>query len=200
MSARSVVIGLLAGVVSCTHLPANIANPPLPDTQEKFWSSLQKLCGRAYHGRLTEAEGNPGDSSFRTGILTMHVRECSSSTIRIPFHVSENRSRPFVVTRTAGGLRLKHDHRHADGSEDSVTQYGGDTRDVGTASRQEFYADDHSAKINPAYRTNVWTMEFLAGPAFAYALRREGTPRRIRVQFDLRNAVALPPPPWGAVR
>ena len=48
----------------------------------------------------------------------MHVRECSEDAIRIPFHVGEDRSRTWVVTRTANGLRLKHDHRHEDGSEE----------------------------------------------------------------------------------
>jgi hypothetical protein len=34
---------------------------------------------------------------------------------------------------------------------------------------------------------------------FAYALRREGTDRRVRAEFDLRTEVDAPQPPWGAV-
>jgi hypothetical protein len=128
----------------------------------------------------------------------MHVRECSGDTIRIPFHVGENRSRTWVLTRTEAGLRLKHDHRHEDGSEDSVTQYGGDTRDAGTAGRQEFHADSLTAALIPAARTNVWTIELVPGERFVYALRREGTERRFRAEFDLSQPAATPPPPWGS--
>ena len=169
---------------------------PLPPAQARFWSALQGLCGRAFSGTLVE--GNASDSTFRQQPLRMHVRECSASEVRIPFHLGENRSRTWVVTRGAEGLRLKHDHRHEDGSEDRITQYGGDTRDAGTAARQEFWADAHTAELIPAARANVWTMEVHPGRSFAYALRREGTDRRFRVEFDLTRPIGAPLPPWGA--
>ena len=31
----------------------------------------------------------------------MHVRDCSERELRIPFHVGDDRSRTWVVTRTA---------------------------------------------------------------------------------------------------
>ena len=127
----------------------------------------------------------------------MHVRQCSATEMRIPFHADSNRSRTWVLTRTTDGLRLKHDHRHEDGSEDRITQYGGDTRGPGTAERQEFHADAHTAAIIPAAATNVWTIEIVPGERFAYGLRREGTDRRFRVEFDLKAPVAQPPAPWG---
>ena len=129
--------------------------------------------------------------------LVMHVRECRSAEIRIPFHVGDDRSRTWVLTRTAEGLRLKHDHRHRDGTPDTITQYGGDTRDAGTATRQSFPADAHSASLNPLYRTNVWTMEIEPG-TFVYELIRVGTDRRFRAEFDLTRAVQAPLPPWGS--
>jgi hypothetical protein len=168
---------------------------PAASGQDAFWASLQRLCGQAYAGTLTQ--GSAADSSFRTATLVMHVRQCSPGEVRIPFHVGENRSRTWIVTRTEGGLRLKHDHRHEDGGEDAITQYGGDTRDVGTPARQEFYADAHTATLIPAAVTNVWTMEVVPGERFAYALRREGTDRRFRVEFDLTRPVTPPPAPWG---
>ncbi|HEU4562797.1 MAG TPA: hypothetical protein VFS20_33515 [Longimicrobium sp.] len=168
---------------------------PVAGEQDAFWASLRRLCGNAYVGRLVE--GNASDSAFRQNTLVMHVRQCSDREIRIPFHVGENRSRTWIVTRTDTGLRLKHDHRHHDGSEDSVTQYGGDTRAAGTAVRQEFHADAHTAALIPAAATNVWTMEVVPGDRFAYALRREGTDRRVRVEFDLTRAIPPPPAPWG---
>jgi hypothetical protein len=66
----------------------------------------------------------------------MHVRRCEEDEIQIPLHVGENRSRTWIITRTDTGLRLKHDHRHPDGSEEEQTQYGGDTEDSGTATEQ----------------------------------------------------------------
>lgn len=127
----------------------------------------------------------------------MHVRGCTADSLRVPFHVGENRSRTWVLTRTDSGVRLKHDHRHADGSEDSVTQYGGDSRTGGTASMMEFPADSFTAAMLPAARTNVWTVE-VTPTLFAYQLRREESGRRFRVEFDLTKPVEPPPAPWGA--
>lgn len=163
--------------------------------QDSFYSALSALCGQAFEGRVID--DSSADSAFASSTLVMHVRECSDSVLRIPFHVGENRSRTWVVSRTESGLRLKHDHRHEDGTEDSVTQYGGDTRDEGSATTQEFAADAHTATIIPAAATNVWTMSVQPGSVFAYALRREGTDRRFRVEFDLTRAVPVPPAPWG---
>lgn len=163
--------------------------------EDRFWSRLSTLCGKAYGGRVVDV--SPPDTSFAGKTIIIDVRGCDEREILIPFHVGENRSRTWVITRTDSGLRLKHDHRHADGSEDSVTQYGGDTRDGGSAERQEFYADSLTAALIPAAATNVWTIEKLGDSVFAYALRREGTERRFRVEFDLRKPVPPPPAPWG---
>ena len=165
--------------------------------QEEFWRRLQALCGQAFEGRMVEGTA-PSDAAFAGARLVMHVRRCGPDEIRIPFHVGDNRSRTWVVTRTAHGLRLKHDHRHEDGSEDKVTQYGGDTAEVGTAARQEFAADAFTAELLPASKTNIWTIAIEPGATFAYALRREAEGRRFRVEFDLTKPVALPPAPWGA--
>ncbi len=162
--------------------------------QREFWQRLQSLCGRAFQGRLTDS--NASDSIFARSPVVMHVRECSPAEVRVPLHVGEDRSRTWVITPVAGGLRLKHDHRHHDGTEDSVTQYGGDTRGPGTESRQEFHADSLTAALIPAARTNIWTIEIVPGATFTYGLRREG--RRFRVEFDLTRPVAAPPPPWGS--
>ncbi len=188
----SLTLGLNLGCQSAVrHESQRLASPT-----DAFWDALQSLCGKAYGGRLTE--GGAADSTFRNSELRMHVRSCTSDEIRIPFHVGSDRSRTWVVTRTAAGLRLKHDHRHEDGSEDQITQYGGDTRDPGTAARQEFPADAHTATLIPAARANVWTIEVVPGEYFAYALRREGTDRRVRVEFALTQPITPPPPPWGA--
>lgn len=172
------------------------ATPMSQAPHEVFWSRVASLCGRAFTGAVVES--SPPDTVMSRTTLVMHVRTCTRDTLRIPFHVGADRSRTWVLTRTASGLRLKHDHRHADGSEDAVTQYGGDSPDAGSATRQEFQADAHTATLIPAARTNVWTMEHIPGERFVYALRRVGTERRIRVEFDLSRPVAVPPAPWGA--
>jgi len=163
--------------------------------QDAFWSSLEALCGQAFEGHVVESV--PADEAFETQTLVMHVRTCTTNEIRVPFFVGDDRSRTWVFTRTDAGLRLKHDHRHEDGSEDEVTQYGGDTQEAGTDTAQEFHADAFTAELLPASATNVWTVEIAAAEMFAYALRREGTERRFRAEFDLQKPIDAPPPPWG---
>ena len=173
------------------------AESPFASTEQAgFWNALQSMCGQAFAGTLTE--NDPPSSDFDGKELIMHVRECSDDEIRVPFFVGDDRSRTWVFTPTASGLRLKHDHRHEDGSEDEVTQYGGDTAEVGSATRQAFPADAFTAELVPAAANNTWTVELIPGELFAYQLRREGTERRFRVEFDLSRPVDTPPPPWGA--
>jgi len=163
---------------------------------DAFFERLSALCGKAFAGRVAiDTPAATGPDPFAGKPLVMHVRECGD-TVRVPFHVGEDRSRTWVFTRTAGGVRLKHDHRHADGKPDSVTQYGGDSRAGGTAALIDFPADAFTANLIPAARTNVWTVE-LTPIQFVYRLRREGTDRRVRVEFDLTKPVPAPPAPWG---
>lgn len=171
--------------------------PVAADPADDFLRTLRQHCGKAFAGRLVNPQ--PSDSAMMGQPLVMHVRECGD-TVRVPFHVGENRSRTWVFTRTATGARLKHDHRHEDGSEDRVTQYGGDAVPGArphTASHLEFAADSFTAALLPSARTNVWTVE-LTPTTFSYQLRREGSDRRFRVDFDLTAPVAPPPAPWGA--
>jgi hypothetical protein len=183
-------------------LLASCATAPLPPAspQDAFFQRLSSLCGRSFEGRIA-SPAVEADADFAGKRLVMQVRDCSSQQIRIPFHVGEDRSRTWVITRTASGLRLKHNHRHEDGSEDRLTQYGGDTVGPGTARRQEFPADDFSKAMFvreniPQSVTNVWAMEVEPNAMFAYELRRPS--RFFRVEFDLTRPVPAPPPPWGA--
>lgn len=186
----ALLIGVGLTVARATPIPA------LPPGQ--FFAQLYSLCGRAYEGRVVTTDA--ADSEMAGQRLVMHIRSCESDVIRIPFHVGADRSRTWIVTHTDSGLRLKHDHRHEDGSEDALTQYGGDTIAVGTANRQEFPADSFSRDLfvrqnRAVSATNVWAMEIHPGRIFAYELRREG--RHFRVEFDLSRPVEAPPPPWG---
>jgi hypothetical protein len=185
---------LLPAAVAGCATSADVGAP-----RERFFDALASLCGRAFEGQIA-SPAVEADSAFAGKRLVMHVRACTSDEIRIPFQVGEDRSRTWVVTRTGSGLRLKHDHRHADGSEDKLTQYGGDSLAAGTRARQEFPADDFSKALFvresiPASTANVWAVE-VEGQVFAYELRRPG--RFFRVEFDLTRPVAVPPPPWGS--
>lgn len=191
--------------------PAVAAAEPGDDARiaAVFVEDLRELCGRAFAGRVVVDTPSPtapaAPSPFAGKPLLMHVRECGADAVRVPFHVGDDRSRTWVLTRTAGGLRLKHDHRHEDGSADKVTMYGGDLGDAGFLDgggvRVEFPVDAESvANFNAngltASLRNTWAME-LQNRRFVYELSRPDG-RLFRVEFDLTAPVPAPPPPWGS--
>ena len=92
---------------------------------------LLTLCGKTLEGRIVSPLV-PADADFAGKRLIAHIRDCSPTEFRIPFTVGDDRSRTWVVTRTSSGLQLKHDHRHEDGTEDKLSQYGGETAGPGT--------------------------------------------------------------------
>jgi hypothetical protein len=168
---------------------------------DSFMERIARHCGQAYAGRVAVNEPPADDDPFAGRDLVMHVRDCSDDEIRIPFHVGDDRSRTWIISRTYDGIRLKHDHRHQDGSEDPVTMYGGETAADGTESRQEFPVDKQSARLfedrgMAASMNNVWALEIEPGERFVYELARPGTERLFRVEFDLSTPVAEPPPAW----
>lgn len=169
-----------------------------PAPQSEFFDAIAAHCGTAYEGRVVSTDA--ADKDFAAEKLVMEVRDCSNTELRIPFHVGADRSRTWVISKTPSGLRLKHDHRHEDGSDDAVTMYGGDTAGEGTPTRQEFPVDAYSIEMfnregRSASVTNVWAVE-IHPEMFAYELRREN--RFFRVEFDLTEPAANPPAPWGA--
>lgn len=185
-----------APVEPAAETPAGLA-----DEHRQFMNHLAGLCGQAYEGRVVANEPAQPDDPFEGRSLVMHVRECGQEQIRIPFHVGDDHSRTWVLTATGDGLRLKHDHRLEDGSDDPVTMYGGDTATAGTATRQEFPVDKESVALFEregltASVTNTWAMEIHPGERFVYELARPGG-RLFQVEFDLTTPVDLPPTPWG---
>lgn len=160
------------------------AAPQTPADQ--FFARLTALCGKTLTGRVVA--GDAADEPFRKSALVMTVASCDAREIRIPFRVGEDRSRTWIVTRLeGGGLRLKHDHRHADGVEDELSRYGGDTVEAGTAQLQRFPVDAESKAMftrldRVVSNTNVWSLG-LTDQAFTYELSRPG--RLFRVSFDL---------------
>ena len=74
--------------------------------------------------------------------------------------------------------------------------YGGITTNSGQSTVQIFYADQHTTDIIPLASSNVWWIT-LDDAVFSYNLRRVDTIRVFKVDFDLKNPVALPEAPWG---
>jgi hypothetical protein len=160
-----------------------------------FWSELRKLCGKAYSGSVIAAPED--DTTFRDRTLIMHVRACDANRVRIPFHVGEDRSRTWILSKSPGRLTLKHDHRHQDGKPDKVTMYGGTSTNPGLPTRQTFPADAQTFKVVPAAAPNVWWIDLVPGEHFTYNLRRMGSERYFSIRFDLKREVEAPPAPWG---
>ncbi len=200
---------LVVALAGCSPSPSTTPAPaPSEDVTtaatpaDAFYAQLKSLCGQAFAGRVViDTPAPTADNPFTGKPLLMHVRGCGDSELRVPFHVGDDRSRTWVITRTDTGLRLKHDHRHEDGSDDAVTMYGGDTASPGTALRQEFPVDEESKATFmreglDVSVTNTWAMEIQPDRAFVYELSRPGG-RMFQVEFDLTQPVAVPPAPWG---
>ncbi|MFC4724550.1 hypothetical protein AB6B38_00595 [Glycocaulis abyssi] len=161
--------------------------------------SLSEYCGQAFEGEITSPPVEL-DEAFAGRRLVMHVRECFEDEVRVPFHVGDDHSRTWLITRLDDGrLRLKHDHRHEDGSEDTLTQYGGESIVPPISARVEFPADQFSKDLFeregiPVSMDNIWIME-VTDTSFVYTLTRPN--RLFEVTFDLTNPVDTPPTPWG---
>ncbi len=203
-----------AAVLTITLSACEPGDPPVapdPSPQDVYFERLSLLCDKAYPGQLVSDQ--EADADMMGQPMIMHVATCDQTEIQIPFHISNadgswNRSRTWIITRTEDGLRLKHRHRHEDGSLDAVSNYGGDTSAEGTAERQEFPVDEESITLFKVEGldqsvTNTWAVE-ISPPGqqdarFAYELRRPETfgGRFFRVEFDLSKPVEAPPPPWG---
>ncbi|MCV2883713.1 hypothetical protein OE749_03225 [Aestuariibacter sp. AA17] len=179
-------------IAASTTTTVNAANP-----QDAFFEKLKTLCNKSFAGEVTVDSSK--SSSFANKPLKMHVRTCEENKIEIPFYVGSNASRTWIITKSAKGLTLKHDHRHRDGSEDTLTQYGGHTIDEGWAQVQSFPADDFSKSLFvengiPDSIDNTWQL-YIYPDKFTYRLKREG--REFSAVFDLTKTIDTPPAPWS---
>lgn len=160
---------------------------------QQFWENLQKHCGKSFEGEIKEGASN---DTFRDKKLVMHVRSCDKNTVKIPFFVGDDKSRTWVLSFNNDRIKLKHDHRHEDGTEDKVTQYGGTSPNSGSAGIQFFPADQETFNLIPNAATNVWWIT-IDETSFTYNLRRIGSDRLFTVKFDLTKTVETPAAPWG---
>jgi hypothetical protein len=195
MSVRAALIvsSLALGVAACSG--SEVADDP---TGADLFTSLSNFCGQSFEGAVSSDD--PRDADWAAQTLTIEFRSCSDTELRIPLHVGEDHSRTWIISRTETGLRLKHDHRHEDGSDDVLTMYGGDTAEAPTEISASFPADQYSKDLFeregiPASMENTWTVS-LDGSNLIYALDRPE--RHFAATFDLSTQVATPPAPWGA--
>ena len=180
---------ILLALIFSGHLVMAQTNNPT----DEFWNTLQSHCGKAYAGSL---ELPLEDEAFGGKVLTMHVRSCSDTVIKIPFFAGEDRSRTWILTKKGDRIALKHDHRHEDGTEDDINFYGGITTNPGQAGLQTFSADAHTQQLIPAASSNIWWIT-IDDTSFTYNLRRLGTDRVFKVVMDLSKPIATPQAPWG---
>ncbi|ODS15758.1 hypothetical protein [Pseudoalteromonas tetraodonis] len=175
--------------------PAPLVSIPSHDS---FFNSIAAHCGKAFEGKVT-VDNATGPSSFADKKLVMHVRKCNEHELQVPFHVGDDASRTWIITKTGSGLSLKHDHRHKDGTDDVSTMYGGHTLNAGFANMQSFPADQYSKELFvsqgiPQSVGNTWQM-YIYPEQFTYRLIRQG--REFRVDFDLTKPITPPAAPWG---
>lgn len=213
-------LALLAAAAPALALPActTVSAPVMTEAaqQAAFWQKLTALCGKTFQGKMLT--NDPLDADMAGRIMVMEVASCTDTQIRIPFHVgpdptavsgeraSWDRSRTWVLTRTASGIQLKHDHRHADGTPDEVTNYGGTAPlgGLGIAGYEPHGGAQHwlhfpvDAESIANFRangldksvTNVWSIALgpitgattgasEATPVFTYRLRRTGAIARL---------------------
>jgi hypothetical protein len=180
---------------AAADLAPGAASGQLAPEQEAFWARLQAHCGNAYRGEISDV--TPYYRDGVAGDAVMHFMECAEDRIHIPFHLGENRSRNWILTRVGDTIRLKHDHRHEDGTEEKISQYGGDAPVPGLPTRQIFPADDHTARILPHRADNFWFFDFIDEETIQYGVHWPKFGHSVRFSFDLSTPVDPPPRPWG---
>lgn len=159
----------------------------MPPAHDAFFTALQEMCGSSFRGASVEAPA--GDTLYTGRPMVIEVRECTDERVAIPVRVGDDASRTWMIAREGGGLRLTHIHRHADGTEDDNSRYGGVTLQPGSSWRQDFPADAFSIEQVPGRATQTWTLELWPGQVLDYSLHRVATGLRYRFRFDLTQPI-----------
>lgn len=164
------------------------------NSPSNFINQFKNIEGQYFEGKILQG-GREGDG-FVGNKLIMHVAKVADAELRIPFFVGENKSRTWIITKNENGtLKLKHDHRHEDGSPEDVTFYGGDASNFGWDNLQMFPADDETCRMIDYACHNVWWI-MIDGNTFTYNLRRIGSERVFTVSFDLSESIRSDLKPW----
>lgn len=170
---------------------ASFAQSPTSNPQ-KFLASLSTHCGKAYKGEIVSP--NP-PADFKDKELIMRVVSCKEKEVKISFFVGEDLSRTWVFTLVDGKVKLKHDHRHQDGTPDKVTMYGGTATNTGFADMQFFPSDQETVDMMSSIAGNVWWVT-IKDNKYTYNLRRADSSNQFSASFDLLNEVKTDKMPW----
>jgi hypothetical protein len=179
----------MRSIVIAAAVLTGCATTPVQSAQDELFASVSSHCGHSLHGRVVT--NDPQDAALIGKPIVGRFAACTASEVRINVAVGDDTSRNWVISRTPGGLRLKHLHLHTDGTEDQISGYGGDTIAPGTAERQEFPLDAFSRDLftrlnRPGSLTNVWAVEARPGEFYAYELRN-ATGRFFRLELHRRG-------------
>lgn len=163
--------------------------------QDKFFDAIKAHCGHAFSGDVDDSSNS---TAYNGRKFVLHIRDCSDTQIKMPLHIDDNSSRILVLTKSDGHIKLQHDHRHADGSSDALTMYGGYSSADSTAKVTNFPESAESIAITKAHaptRTypSVWSI-ILSADDITYQVVRPG--RTIKSQFKFADRVDLPPQAW----
>ncbi|MDM1379486.1 hypothetical protein [Myroides marinus] len=159
---------------------------------QKFLASLREHCGKAYKGEIVSP--NP-PADFKDKELIMKVVSCKEKEVKISFFVGEDLSRTWVFTLEDGKVKLKHDHRHQDGTPDKVTMYGGTATNTGFADMQFFPSDQETVDMMSSIAGNVWWVT-IKDNKYTYNLKRVDSTGFFSASFDLSNTVETDKMPW----
>ena len=153
---------------------------------KEFFDAIRSLEGKTYYGKAIYMPDTTKANDFWGKKLSFKVNGSNKSKLELPFNVGENQTRTWVLIKTKGGIRLKHDHRHTDGSPDSITNYGGDSdQKISNRLIQYFPADEFTSKLIPAANTNRWIMEFSDDKKKFYYILERNKELRFKAEFNL---------------
>lgn len=174
-------------MISCGGSSPKVAEVEKTD-QDLFFERFKAMEGKSFAGK--EVFIREGMNSWADLELVMHVREFQDSVVYIPFRVGDNTSRTWTLYREVDGrLRLRHDHRHDDGTPEDLTLYGGYTGEGSTNLSQLFPADEFTCKMLERICDNEWNMVFSDDlTTFSYILSKAGD-MVIRIDFDLTSEI-----------
>ncbi|WP_226389607.1 hypothetical protein [Penaeicola halotolerans] len=149
--------------------------------QVRFFDNLKAYCGETFPGKVVHGNPFPGVTDMS---ITFEV--CDETEIKIPFVVGENKSRTWILTMTADGIQLKHDHRHEDGTPDRITNYGGTSTEQ-DENKQVFPADSFTKELLPRSTGQIWTLSLdKENQVLTYMLHSNGR-LYAQVDFDLKR-------------
>lgn len=197
--------GLLSGNASAQPQPAVSASAspealpaPTPSPQPEararaFFARMQQLCGQAFEGQVIKSQ--PGDTLWQTARILLHVHSCQPDRIRMALQVDKDRSRSWLLSFSAGQLRLQHEHSQQQ-KPAALSNYGGSYDPaLASTSSQTFPADAASLALFrqhnlPASADTRWQLAFVDSHHLAYRFSRPQ--RDFQIHFDLSQPV--PPP------